>query len=112
MFTKTAIILAAANLAAAHTTFQSFVIDGKDQGQHFAVQTPSNGNNPILDVTSTAMICNGGKATSDQVEVAAGIKRAYQDVPGLKREDLFIVSFLRSGACSACLDHFHCDCLT
>lgn len=72
MFTKTAIVLAAANLAAAHTTFQSFVIDGKDQGQHFAVQTPSNGNNPILDVTSTAMICNGGKATSDQVEVAAG----------------------------------------
>ncbi|KAF1829197.1 hypothetical protein BDW02DRAFT_574198 [Decorospora gaudefroyi] len=72
MFTKSAIILAAANLAAAHTTFQSFVIDGKDQGQHFAVQTPSNGNNPIFDVSSTAMICNGGKATSDQVEVAAG----------------------------------------
>ncbi|KAI4605863.1 hypothetical protein J4E90_010688 [Alternaria incomplexa] len=78
MFTKTAIILAAANLAAAHTTFQSFVIDGKDQGQHFAVQTPSNGNNPILDVTSTAMICNGGKATSDQVEVAAGSKLGMQ----------------------------------
>ncbi|CAN9149829.1 unnamed protein product [Alternaria alternata] len=78
MFTKTAIILAAANLAAAHTTFQSFVIDGKDQGQHFAVQTPSNGNNPILDVTSTAMICNGGKATADQVEVAAGSKIGMQ----------------------------------
>jgi cellulase len=78
MFTKTAIILAAANLAAAHTTFQSFVIDGKDQGQHFAVQTPSNGNNPILDVTSTAMICNGGKATADQVEVAAGSKIGFQ----------------------------------
>lgn len=29
----------------------------------------------------------------NQREVAAGIKRAYQDVPGLKREDLFIVSF-------------------
>jgi cellulase len=72
MFTKTAIILAVANLAAAHTTFQSFVINGKDQGQGFAVQKPSNGNNPILDVTSTAMICNGGKATSDQVEVPAG----------------------------------------
>ncbi|USP78964.1 lytic polysaccharide monooxygenase [Curvularia clavata] len=72
MFTKTAILLAAANLAAAHSTFQSFVINGKDQGHHFAVQTPSNGNNPILDVTSTAMICNGGKPTADQVEVAAG----------------------------------------
>ncbi|KAG9185633.1 lytic cellulose monooxygenase (C1-hydroxylating) [Alternaria panax] len=78
MFTKTAIFMAAANLAAAHTTFQSFVIDGKDQGQHFAVQTPSNGNNPILDVTSTAMICNGGKATADQVEVAAGSKVGMQ----------------------------------
>jgi len=30
----------------------------------------------------------------NQVEVAAGIKRAYQDVPGLKREDLFITSKL------------------
>lgn len=28
----------------------------------------------------------------NQREVAAGIKRAFQDVPGLKREDLFIVS--------------------
>ncbi|KAG9386735.1 Glycoside hydrolase family 61 protein [Pyrenophora tritici-repentis] len=78
MFAKSAIILAAANLAAAHTTFQSFVINGKNMGQHFAVQTPSNGNNPILDVTSTAMICNGGKATSDEVEVAAGSKVGMQ----------------------------------
>ncbi|KAF7586001.1 hypothetical protein BBP40_009724 [Aspergillus hancockii] len=30
----------------------------------------------------------------NQKEVAAGIKRAYQDVPGLKREDLFITSKL------------------
>lgn len=28
----------------------------------------------------------------NQREVAEGIKRAYIDVPGLKREDLFIVS--------------------
>lgn len=28
----------------------------------------------------------------NQREVAEGIKRAYKDVPGLKREDLFIVS--------------------
>jgi cellulase len=78
MFTKTALIMAAANLAAAHTTFQSFVIDGKDQGHHFAVETPSNGNNPILDVTSTAMVCNGGKATTDKVEVAAGSSIGFQ----------------------------------
>src|SRR4051812_34312966 len=78
MFAKSAIILAAANLAAAHSTFQSFVINGKNMGQHFAVQTPSNANTPIFDVTSTAMICNGGKATSDQVEVAAGSKVGMQ----------------------------------
>lgn len=28
----------------------------------------------------------------NQREVGEGIKRAHQDVPGLKREDLFIVS--------------------
>lgn len=72
MKTAAAFVLAAANLVAGHTTFQSFVIGGKDQGQGFAVQTPSNGNNPIKDVTSTAMICNGGTATADRVEAAAG----------------------------------------
>lgn len=73
-----AFALAAAQLAAAHTTFQSFVIDGKDQGQHFAVRTPSNGNNPILDVTSSAMVCNGGSAVADSVEVAAGSEITFQ----------------------------------
>ena len=73
-----AFALAAAQLAAAHTTFQSFVIDGKDQGQHFAVRTPSNGNNPIKDVTSTLMTCNGGAATADTVEVAAGSDITFQ----------------------------------
>ncbi|KAF2846564.1 lytic polysaccharide monooxygenase [Plenodomus tracheiphilus IPT5] len=72
MKTTAAFVLAAANLVAGHTTFQSFVIDGKNQGQHFAVQTPSNGNNPIKDVTSPLMNCNGGTATADQIEVAAG----------------------------------------
>ncbi|KAL6707296.1 hypothetical protein ACN47E_004284 [Coniothyrium glycines] len=72
MKTAAAFVLAAANLVAGHATFQSFVIDGKDQGQHFAVQTPSNSNNPIKDVTSPSMVCNGGTATADQVEVAAG----------------------------------------
>lgn len=32
----------------------------------------------------------------NQREVAEGIKRAYKDVPGLKREDLFIVSLIHS----------------
>lgn len=72
MRTSTAFALAAAKLIAAHTTFQSIVVDGEDQGQHFAVETPSNANNPIYDVTSSSMICNGGTATSDFVSVAAG----------------------------------------
>jgi cellulase len=72
MKTSAVFALAAAQLVAGHATFQSFVIGGKDQGQHFAVQTPSNGNNPIKDVTSPSMVCNGGKATSDFVTVAAG----------------------------------------
>lgn len=72
MQTYIALALAVAELAAAHTTFQSIVVDGEDQGQHYAVRTPSNGNNPIYDVTSTAMICNGGSATDETVEVAAG----------------------------------------
>jgi cellulase len=78
MRTSIAIAIAAAQLAAAHTTFQSFVIGGKDQGQHKAVQTPSNGNNPILDVTSTAMNCNGGKATADFVTATAGSDITFQ----------------------------------
>jgi len=78
MKTTIAFALAAAKLVAAHTTFQSLVVDGKDQGQHVGVQTPSNGNNPILDVTSTAMICNGGTAKPDFVEVAAGSKIGFQ----------------------------------
>ncbi|KAF9697811.1 hypothetical protein EKO04_004152 [Ascochyta lentis] len=73
-----AFAMAAAQLASAHTTFQSFVIDGKDQGHHFAVRTPSNGNNPILDVTSTAMICNGGTKAEDTLEVAAGSEISFQ----------------------------------
>ncbi|CAI6339072.1 unnamed protein product [Periconia digitata] len=78
MKTSTILALAAGKLVAGHATFQSFIVDGKDQGQHFAVQTPSNGNNPILDVTSSAMNCNGGKATADQVEVAAGSEITMQ----------------------------------
>jgi cellulase len=83
MRTAIAFALAAGKLAAAHTTFQSFVIDGQDRGHHTAVRTPSNGNNPILDVTSTAMTCNGGTKAADTIEVAAGSEIGLQwyDVP-------------------------------
>jgi lytic cellulose monooxygenase (C1-hydroxylating) len=56
MKSSIAITLAAAKLISAHATFQSFVVDGEDQGQHYAVRTPSNYNNPIYDVTSSAMV--------------------------------------------------------
>ncbi|KAJ4290880.1 hypothetical protein N0V90_010076 [Kalmusia sp. IMI 367209] len=73
MKTAVAFALAAGKLAAAHATFQSFVIDGTDQGQHKGVQTPSNANNPILDVTSSSMTCNGGSSTDvDFIEVTGG----------------------------------------
>lgn len=78
MRTSVAFALAAAKLVAGHATFQSIIVDGKDQGHNFAVQTPSNGNNPILDVTSTAMVCNGGKATTDFVSVKAGSDITFQ----------------------------------
>jgi|TARA_R110002003_G_scaffold111_14_gene9500 cellulase len=78
MRTSVAFALAAAKLVAGHATFQSLVVGGKDQGQHFAVQTPSNGNNPIMDPTSSAMVCNGGTAKTDFVEVAAGSEITMQ----------------------------------
>ncbi|KAH8712116.1 glycosyl hydrolase family 61-domain-containing protein [Phaeosphaeriaceae sp. PMI808] len=78
MRTSIAFALAAAKLVAGHATFQSVSIDGKDQGHHFGVQTPANANNPILDVTSSAMVCNGGKPTKDFINVAAGSKITMQ----------------------------------
>lgn len=79
MKTSVAFALAAAKLIAAHTTFQSIVVDGKDQGQHYAVQTPSNGNNPILDTSSSSLVCNGGSAiTGEFVKIAAGSKIGLQ----------------------------------
>lgn len=71
-------LAAAAPLVSAHATFQSMIVDGKDAGHHFAVRSPSNANNPILDVTSTAMICNGGTAAKDTLEVAGDAKITFQ----------------------------------
>ena len=67
-----AIALAAAKLISAHSTFQSIVVSGTNQGQHVGVQTPSNANNPILDVTSSLMTCKGGSPVSNFISVAAG----------------------------------------
>jgi lytic cellulose monooxygenase (C1-hydroxylating) len=76
MRTSVAFAIAAAKLVAGHTTFQSFVVNGADVTK--GVQVPSNGNNPILDVTSTAMNCNGGKATTDFVDFTAGSEITMQ----------------------------------
>ncbi|KAF1917664.1 glycosyl hydrolase family 61-domain-containing protein [Ampelomyces quisqualis] len=76
MRTSVAFAFAAAKLVAGHATFQSFVVDGADVTK--GVQVPSNGNNPILDVASTAMNCNGGKATTDFVDFTAGSEITMQ----------------------------------
>ncbi|KAF2027353.1 hypothetical protein EK21DRAFT_114979 [Setomelanomma holmii] len=78
MRTSVAFALAAAKLVAGHATFQSIIVGGKDQGQHFAVQTPSNANNPILDVTSSSLVCNGGTVKTDFVSIAAGSEITLQ----------------------------------
>lgn len=76
MKTSVAFALAAASAVQAHTTFQSFIINGKEDPT--GVQVPSNGNNPITDVTSTAMICNGGKMGTDFVDFKAGSDITFQ----------------------------------
>ena len=42
--------------------------------------------------SSHILLTSSLSSYQNQREVAEGIKRAYKDVPGLKREDLFIVS--------------------
>lgn len=44
--------------------------------------------NPTIDRRLTAI---SAFSYQNQKEVAEGIKRAFKDIPGLKREDLFIV---------------------
>lgn len=44
----------------------------------------------VLIALSVILTCD---SYQNQREVGAGIKRALREVPGLKREDLFIVSF-------------------
>ncbi|KAJ8108505.1 hypothetical protein OPT61_g8124 [Boeremia exigua] len=72
-----ALAAAAAPLASAHATFQSFVVDGQEVGSK-AVRVPAKGNTPITDVTSTDMNCNGGAAATETFEVAAGSELTFQ----------------------------------
>lgn len=72
-----ALALATAQLAYGHTTFQSFIVGGKEVGLD-TIRKPSNGNNPITDVTSTLMNCNGGAAAASTFEVASGSKLTFQ----------------------------------
>ncbi|KAJ4984962.1 Endo-beta-1,4-glucanase D [Stagonosporopsis vannaccii] len=72
-----ALALATAQLAYGHATFQSFIVGGEEVGLD-AVRKPSNGNNPITDVTSELMNCNGGAAAASSFEVAGGSKLTFQ----------------------------------
>ena len=76
IFTKAALLTAGAELVAAHSSYQNFVIDGVQQPPHFAVQ--SNSPRPVRDVTNEAMICHSGEATDEQVEVAPGTSVGMQ----------------------------------
>jgi cellulase len=78
MRTSAALALVAAQLVASHATFQSFIVDGKDQGQHFAVQTPSNANFPVYKVASPSMVCNGGTPKTEFVAIKAGSEITMQ----------------------------------
>ena len=48
----------------------------------------------LVSSVSRLIANNFRRSYQNQQEVAQGIKRAYKDVPGLKREDIFIVGFL------------------
>ncbi|EHK97353.1 putative endo-beta-1,4-glucanase D [Glarea lozoyensis 74030] len=72
---KTAAVVAVAN---AHTTIWNAFVDGVDQGVGNSaagyIRSPPN-NNPVKDITSSAMTCNvNNVATAKTIDVAAGSK--------------------------------------
>lgn len=72
---KTAIILAAAGLASAHTIFVSLEADGVDNGVSYGIRTPTY-DGPQTDVTSQYIACNGDPnpttPSGDIIQVTAG----------------------------------------
>ncbi|KAK7041785.1 hypothetical protein VNI00_009074 [Paramarasmius palmivorus] len=63
---KTGILLALAASASAHTIFQQMYVNGEDQGHLEGIRVPdydgtlTSESQPIQDVTSNDVICNGG----------------------------------------------------
>jgi cellulase len=74
-FFAAAAVVAVAN---AHTTIWNAYVDGVDQGVGNSaagyIRSPPN-NNPVKDITSSAMTCNvNNAATAKTIDVAAGSK--------------------------------------
>lgn len=81
-FSQVLAIAAASQLASAHTTVWNILVNGKDAGvgnkQGGYIDSPPN-NNPVTDVTSSAMSCNvPGVKAAKSVTVKGGDKIAFQ----------------------------------
>ncbi|KAF1929035.1 carbohydrate-binding module family 1 protein [Didymella exigua CBS 183.55] len=81
-FSQVLAVAAASQLASAHTTVWNILVNGEDAGlgntQGGYIDTPPN-NNPVTDVTSSAMTCNvAGTKASKSITVKGGDKIAFQ----------------------------------
>ena len=81
-FSAVLAVTAASQLVSAHTTVWNILVNGKDAGvgntQGGYIDSPPN-NNPVTDVTSSAMNCNvAGVKASKSITVKGGDKIAFQ----------------------------------
>ena len=81
-FSQVLAVAAASQLASAHTTVWNILVNGKDAGvgntQGGYIDSPPN-NNPVTDVSSSAMTCNvPGVKASKSITVKGGDKIAFQ----------------------------------
>ncbi|KAL1595532.1 hypothetical protein SLS59_008169 [Nothophoma quercina] len=81
-FSQVLAVAAASQLASAHTTVWNILVNGEDAGvgntQGGYIDSPPN-NNPVTDVTSSAMTCNvAGVKASKSITVKGGDKIAFQ----------------------------------
>ncbi|KZM22603.1 Lytic cellulose monooxygenase (C1-hydroxylating) [Ascochyta rabiei] len=81
-FSAVLAVAAASQLASAHTTVWNILVNGKDAGvgnsQGGYIDSPPN-NNPVTDVTSSAMTCNvAGVKAAKSIAVKGGDKIAFQ----------------------------------
>ncbi|KAF2630107.1 carbohydrate-binding module family 1 protein [Macroventuria anomochaeta] len=81
-FSQVLAVAAASQLASAHTTVWNILVNGKDAGvgntQGGYIDSPPN-NNPVTDVTSSAMTCNvAGVKAAKSITVKGGDKIAFE----------------------------------